>query len=218
MSYFCAVIGRHGSTWRALDVDVEGVDSLDELAEHMRVAGRGDGPVLAVIEREDAWFALVRADVGAAEPDGDPRAFVSDLGATERSQYADLLAPVGDVDLDEYAELHPPAPARDDDGLDDPLADDPADVADDADVSDTAVVSDAADDIADDDVAELAAEPVVDDEPIAAWAGDPGLLDDLGVSAQQLVDLVFQGASDPGAVLADLGERCGFDDQLAALR
>src|SRR3954454_12215291 len=102
VSYFSAVIGRHGPGWRALDVDVEDVESLDELADHMRAASHDDGRVLAVLEREDAWFALLRVDAGT---DDECRAFVSDLQATERSQFADLLAPVGDLDLDEYAEL-----------------------------------------------------------------------------------------------------------------
>lgn len=199
MSYFSAVIGRHGTGWRALDVDVEDVESLDELAEHMRAAGNGAGPVLAVLEREDSWFALLRVDAG---DDEDCRAFVSDLGATERSQFADLLAPVGDVDLDQYAELResvrPPS-------LDDVGDPDEEDEADDEEES-----SDAPED-------ELEDEPV-DDDPPPAWAGDPGLLEDLGLSARELVTLVVDSSADPGSVLADVGERCGFDDQLDALR
>jgi hypothetical protein len=94
VSYFSAVIGRHGKGWRALDVDVEDVESIDELADHMRTASHDEGPVLAVIEREDSWFALLRVDAGS---DDDCRAFVSDLPATEASRFADLLAPVGDA-------------------------------------------------------------------------------------------------------------------------
>jgi len=57
-----------------------------------------------------------------------------------------------------------------------------------------------------------------DGDPPPAWAGDPGLLEDLGLSARDLVTLVVESSSDPGTVLADVGERCGFDDQLDALR
>ena len=200
VSYFSAVIGRHGAGWRALDVDVEDVESLDELADHMRAASHGDGPVLAVLEREDSWFALLRVDAGS---DDDCRAFVSDLQATERSQFADLLAPVADVDLDQYSELRESVRPGSQDGVREEEEQEPEDPDE--------------DDAAEDPEDELEPEPV-DDDPPPAWAGDPGLLEDLGVSARDLVTLVVDSSSDPGAVLADVGERCGFDDQLDALR
>jgi putative tRNA adenosine deaminase-associated protein len=200
VSYFSAVIGRHGMGWRALDVDVEDVESLDELADHMRAAGNGAGPVLAVLEREDSWFALLRVDAG---DDDDCRAFVSDLGATERSQFADLLAPVGDVDLDQYAELRESVR--------------PPSLEEDADVDEDSEESEDEDESSDAPEDELEDEPV-DEDPPPAWAGDPGLLEDLGLSARELVTLVVDSSADPGSVLADVGERCGFDDQLDALR
>jgi len=203
VSYFSAVIGRHGTKWRALDVDVEDVESLDELADHMRAAGHGAGPVLAVLEREDSWFALLRVDSGS---DDDCRAFVSDLGATERSQFADLLAPVGDVDLDQYAELRESVRPSSQNGVRDFEEDEEESDEDESDEESVEVPED-----------DLEEEPV-DDEPPPAWAGDPGLLEDLGVSARELVTLVVDSSADPGSVLADVGERCGFDDQLAALR
>jgi putative tRNA adenosine deaminase-associated protein len=203
VSYFSAVIGRHGAGWRALDVDVEDVDSLDELADHMRAASHDDGPVLAVLEREDSWFALLRVDAGKDE---DCRAFVSDLQAIERSQFAELLAPVGDLDLDEYAELRESVTSGSRDGV--------RDEEDDAPDEDAAEDGDAGDD---DPVDEVEPEPV-DDDPPPPWAGDPGLLEDLGLTARELVTLVVESSADPGAVLADVGERCGFDDQLDALR
>src|SRR4051812_30094157 len=163
----------------------------------MRAASHDDGPVLAVLEREDSWFALLRVDTGS---DDDCRAFVSDLQAIERSQFADLLAPVGDVDLEEYAELRESVRSAQD-GV--PDEEDEEDEDEDGAVEEPE--------------AELEPEPV-DDDPPPAWAGDPGLLEDLGLSARDLVTLVVESSSDPGAVLADVGERCGFDDQLDALR
>jgi len=203
VSYFSAVIGRHGAGWRALDVDVEDVESLDELADHMRAASHADGPVLAVLEREDSWFALLRVDAGTDE---ECRAFVSDLQATERSQFAELLAPVADLDLDEYAELRETVRPGSENGVRDEHEDT-------EDEDEPGEEGDAAAEPEDD----LEPDPV-DDDPPPAWAGDPGLLDDLGVSARDLVTLVVDSSSDPGAVLADVGERCGFDDQLDALR
>ena len=202
VSYFSAVIGRHGAGWRALDVDVEDVESLDELADHMRAASHDDGPVLAVLEREDSWFALLRVDAGS---DDDCRAFVSDLQAIERSQFAQLLAPVGDLDLDEYAELRDSVRPGSQNGTRD--LEDQAEEDEPDDESDDAV----------DPEDDLEPEPV-DEDPPPAWAGDPGLLEDLGISARDLVTLVVDSSSDPGAVLADVGERCGFDDQLDVLR
>jgi putative tRNA adenosine deaminase-associated protein len=49
--------------------------------------------VLALIEHEDEWFALIRVD-----GDDEPRLFVSDLAAASHSRYGPLLAPAADVD------------------------------------------------------------------------------------------------------------------------
>jgi putative tRNA adenosine deaminase-associated protein len=129
---------------------------------------------------------------------------VSDLGATERSQFADLLAPVGDVDLDQYAELRESVRPSSQNGVRDLEEEDEEE-------------SDEAEEPADPPEDDLEDEPV-DEEPPPAWAGDPGLLEDLGLSARELVTLVVDSSADPASVLADVGERCGFDDQLAALR
>ena len=90
MAYFTAVLSPEGSgddrDWRSVDVDLE-AGSPDELADVLRGAVDGDGPVLAVLEREDEWFALVRTD-----GDGDARVFVSDAVAAADSAYAPLFA------------------------------------------------------------------------------------------------------------------------------
>lgn len=204
MSYFSAVICRNGSGWRALDVDLEDLESLDEVGDHLRAVANG-GPVLAVLEREDEWFALIRVD-----DDNEPRVFVSDLDATQRSHYAEMLAPVGDVELEEYADLrNPSASTSTPSDLGDDTADDPADVEEHDDSEQDPLMSGA-----DDDLAAAAIDP----ELPPAWAGDPGLLEDVGVEASELVDLVLAAPSDPGSVVADLGERCGFDELIEALR
>ncbi|MGN6611288.1 MAG: tRNA adenosine deaminase-associated protein [Angustibacter sp.] len=204
MSYFSAVICRNGSGWRALDVDLEDLESLDEVGDHLRAVANG-GPVLAVLEREDEWFALIRVD-----DDNEPRVFVSDLDATQRSHYAEMLAPVGDVELEEYADLrNPSASTSTPSDLGDDTVDDPADVEEHDDGDQDPLMSGA-----DDDLAAAAIDP----ELPPAWAGDPGLLEDVGVEASELVDLVLAAPSDPGSVVADLGERCGFDELIEALR
>ena len=108
MAYFTAVVARSGSSWRARDVEVDEHDELEDLADSLRAAGTG-GPVLAVIEHEDEWFALVRVD----GEDDEPTVFVSDLPAVTRSRYGALLAPAAEpgTDADDADETDPPVPA-----------------------------------------------------------------------------------------------------------
>lgn len=175
VAYFTAVIARSGRGWKARDVEVDDADSLGELTDSLRTAAIDEQPVLAVIEHEDEWFALVRVDA-----EDEPRLFVSDLGASARSHYGELLASAADVDVE--ADVEPPDETADDEGDDE---DEP------------------------------------EDEPetvLPAWAGDPELLDDLGITARVLRKLVEDNSDDPGAVLAELGETVGFAELLEALR
>lgn len=96
MAYFTAVIARSGPSWKARDVEIDEAVTLEDLADALRAVAIGDQPVLAVVEHEDEWFALVRVD-----GDDDPRLFVSDLAAASHSAYAELLAPAADVDSDD---------------------------------------------------------------------------------------------------------------------
>lgn len=219
MSYFTAVIGRAGSGWRALDVDVEDVDSLDELTEMLRSASRSGEPVIAVLEREDEWFAFVRVD-----DEEECRAFVSDLQAAESSHYGDLLAPVGDVELPQYAQLRGPsaaAPEHDDGDPDeevpDPLAPGATTQAAHGEAGEHEDGEEDGDQLVHDSDGDLA-EAAVDPDLPPPWAGDPGLFEDFGVDAEHLVELVTASQDDPASAVADIGERCGFVDLLDALR
>jgi putative tRNA adenosine deaminase-associated protein len=91
VAYFTAVLSPEGSgddrAWRSVDIDLE-AGSPDELGDALRGAVDDDDvPVLAVLEREDEWFALVRTDGGV-----DVRVFVSDAVAAADSAYAPLFA------------------------------------------------------------------------------------------------------------------------------
>jgi hypothetical protein len=159
------------------------------------------------------------------DDDGEPRPFVSDLRESLRSRYAVVLESAADVDI-------PPEL----DGLADVAVD--ADDADDSDdETDSPATVSAGDDDVDDEVSDAEDEP---DDVIASarealtpdlsdlevdgvrasrsWAGDPALLEDLGISAAELVQLTVDESDDPAAVLAGIGEACGFDEQLDALR
>jgi putative tRNA adenosine deaminase-associated protein len=92
--YFTAVVARSGSGWKARDVEVDDADDLHGLADSLRTVAVDDQPVLALVEHEDAWFAVVRVD-----GEEDPRLFVSNLGAAIQSHYGELLAPAAEVNL-----------------------------------------------------------------------------------------------------------------------
>lgn len=98
MSYFTAVISRNDDRFRALDLAVEDVADLAELADLIDGAGDGsaDGEAIAVIEHEDAWFALIRI-VGP-----EATAFLSDVEAISESPYAELFTDYLDSRPDEY--------------------------------------------------------------------------------------------------------------------
>jgi putative tRNA adenosine deaminase-associated protein len=93
VSYFTAVLARDGDKWFARNVDLEALESLDDLADALRAREVGEAePVLAFIEREDAWWAVVRVD-----GDEDPRVFVSDVAGAAASTFSELL----EVEVDE---------------------------------------------------------------------------------------------------------------------
>jgi putative tRNA adenosine deaminase-associated protein len=93
VSYFTAVLAREGRLWTVHDLDVDAEADLAELTVDLRAVAEADEPVLLLVEREDAWWAVVRVD-----GDEDPRVFVSDLAGAAASPYADLLALVEDDD------------------------------------------------------------------------------------------------------------------------
>jgi len=216
--YFTAVVAKAGSAWRARDVEVDEYDSLDDLADALRSVAVDDEPVLAVIEHEDEWFAVVRVD-----GDDEPRLFVSDLLASAHSHYGHILASAADVDAEE--ELG----SGEDDDDDDAAADDAAAAADDADYGGAGgrapgpgVQSDLEGPGSEENAEERGESEVEDVEPdrpvLAAWAGELELLDDLGFSARALRAAAEQRGDDPAGVLADLGDAAGFGELLEALR
>jgi putative tRNA adenosine deaminase-associated protein len=86
VSYFTAVLARDGDKWFARDVDVDDVEDLTDLADAVRLLEIDDEPVLVFIEREDAWWSVIRVD-----GDEDPRVFVSDAAGALASPFASLL-------------------------------------------------------------------------------------------------------------------------------
>jgi putative tRNA adenosine deaminase-associated protein len=93
--YFTAVLSRDGRAWTFHDLDVDSQSSLTELTADLRGVADDDQPVLLLVEREDAWWAVVRVD-----GDDDPRVFVSDIAGAVASPYAELLAVADEEDED----------------------------------------------------------------------------------------------------------------------
>lgn len=210
VAYFTAVIARAGNAWRAKDIELDEYESLDDLADALRGVAADDEPVLAVIEHEDEWFAIVRVD-----GDDEPRLFVSDLLASARSHYGHMLASAADVDAEEElggGEDDDDQPIDDEDGpapiagLNDGDSDADGDGDRGADGDDPPGAGEG------DDLSEP-------DRPmLAAWAGEIELLEDLGFSARSLRKLAEEHGDDPATVLAEVGEVVGFSELLEALR
>ncbi|WP_432547039.1 tRNA adenosine deaminase-associated protein [Kineococcus sp. SYSU DK004] len=191
MAYFTAVLVPDDGGWRAVDVDVQ-AGSPEELGDVLRGAADEDGgEAVAVLEREDEWFALVRAG-GDGRGEDDVRVFVSDAVAAGSSRFAELFAELPAAD----AGLRRPGSAG---------AEEPEEAA--------GPEEDEADDEPE-DVADLAA-PAVPEEDV--WAGDPHLLEDLGCPAPVLLRLSASGA-DPAEATVQVGELLGFADVLESLR
>lgn len=204
MAYFAALLARYADEWQARDIDLDEVDDGVSLVEFIREACEDEEPdtALVLLEREDAWFAVVRLDL-----DEDPRVFASDLAGVGRSGYADLLT----------ASALVPVAA---DGT--PLETAPADED-----ADEVAVADADEDGEEADVLdpELGEEPEmeIDEEEYSGPstpsgpAGDAALLTDFGQSAKALVSLC-DGRFSPADALAEIADRLGAAEELEAVR
>lgn len=241
MSYFTAVIATDAWGWRARDVSVDDAETLEDLADRLRAAAVADAPVLAILEREDDWFALVRVD-----GDDEPRVFVSDLDAASRGHFGPLLATAAELsddareqdgyrpdDGDEERRRTPaPAAGRPVDPAGADAADDEGGIgsgggvgaADDDSVDHAAAVDEvpaAEDELVVDEDSAVDRDAAVDDEvgsAPSAWAGDPDLLADLGFPGERLRRLAEDDSDDPASAIAEIGEEVGFYDLVEALR
>jgi putative tRNA adenosine deaminase-associated protein len=97
VGYFAVVLTRDEDEWETNDIELDEVESLDDLADAMRDTADldSDGPILLLLEQEDLWFAVVRVD-----GEDDPRVFVSDRSAIEHSAYAEMLLEAAESDED----------------------------------------------------------------------------------------------------------------------
>jgi putative tRNA adenosine deaminase-associated protein len=85
MSYFAAVLARFRGSWRAVEVDLDECESLDDVLDAARDVA-GDLRLL-VVEQDDEYAILARADDG-----NEARVFLSDGHAADAYPIAALVA------------------------------------------------------------------------------------------------------------------------------
>jgi putative tRNA adenosine deaminase-associated protein len=96
VSYFAAALVRSNGGWTARELDLDGMQDLEDLTETLRDLDP-EGVTLLLLEQDDEWLGVVRVD-----GDDDPRVFLSDRRAVQVSEVAALLweqdeeAPVDD--------------------------------------------------------------------------------------------------------------------------
>jgi len=97
VAYFAAALARTPDGWAAHEVDLDGVDDLDDLAELIRDVDPDASSTVLFVEEDDEYVAIVRVDAGAEEP----RVFVSDRrAAADYLTVAMLAAAAGTADPD----------------------------------------------------------------------------------------------------------------------
>ena len=163
MSYFAAALARTEAGWTGEELDLGDVVDLEALTDVLRdLTGEGPGPALLLLEEDDEYVAVVRADGGSSSL-SEPRVFLSDQRAVLQSDVAAMLW-------------------------------------------------------------EQSSEPADDDEedegtrPVAEPVGEPGLLADLGTSADDLLALCAEEGLLPDDVLTEVCQRAGCLDVLEGLR
>lgn len=99
MTYFAVAAVRSGTQWTAHELDFDGVDDLDEVADRLRDVVEEAAVTLAFVEADDEYLTVLRLDDGE-----DLRLFSSDAEFADSSKLGGiLLADVTDgepVDMD----------------------------------------------------------------------------------------------------------------------
>ncbi|MEU2712657.1 hypothetical protein [Streptomyces sp. NPDC007205] len=152
--YFAALLARTEDGWEASDTELDDVETLSDLADLAREATPDEDTVLVLIEQEDAWFGVVRVD-----GEEDPRIYVSDAAAAQRSAYGELLLTDELLGREPGADDGPDLDALDLDGTEDGESESESDEDD-----------------------ETGGADAVPHSPV----GDSRILDDLGISEKEL--------------------------------
>lgn len=88
MSYFAAVLARTAVGWTAQELDLDSVETIDDIAELVRDAADGASSAVLFIEEDDEYVGIVRAD----GPHDEPRVFLSHASSAAEYDLAGILA------------------------------------------------------------------------------------------------------------------------------
>jgi putative tRNA adenosine deaminase-associated protein len=91
LSYFAAALARTEAGWVGEELDLDDVADLEALTDVLRdLTGDGPGPGLLLLEEDDEYVAVVRADGGSSSL-AEARVFLSDQRAVLQSDVAAKL-------------------------------------------------------------------------------------------------------------------------------
>jgi putative tRNA adenosine deaminase-associated protein len=88
MPYFAAALARTTAGWTGQEVDLDGAEDVDQVADLIRDTTEDAGTALLFVEEDDEYVAIVRVDKDADEP----RVFISDGRAADSYPIVEILA------------------------------------------------------------------------------------------------------------------------------
>ena len=89
MSYFAAVLARSTAGWTGQELDLDGAEDVDQVADLIRDAADDDvRTALLLVEEDDEYAAIVRVD----RDNDEPRVFISDGRAADSYPIVEILA------------------------------------------------------------------------------------------------------------------------------
>jgi putative tRNA adenosine deaminase-associated protein len=99
--YFAAVLSRSAAGWSACEVDLDSVETIDDIAEVVRDVADGAAASVLFVEENDEYVGIVRVD----GEDDEPRVFLSHASSAAEYDLAGILADgVTEEDTEDDAE------------------------------------------------------------------------------------------------------------------
>ncbi len=88
MSYFAAALARTSGGWTAEEIDLDGVEDVDGVADMLREVEEDADTALLFLEEDDEYVVVVRVDSAG----DDPRVFISNARAADHYPIVEMLA------------------------------------------------------------------------------------------------------------------------------
>jgi putative tRNA adenosine deaminase-associated protein len=99
VSYFAAALARTPGGWTAEEIDLDGVEDVDGVADTLREVEEDADTALLFLEEDDEYVVVLRVDRGG----DDPRVFISNARAADHYPIVEMLAvaveTAGDADV-----------------------------------------------------------------------------------------------------------------------